>query len=326
MNFRFVFLLFFLGVVSSYASSPVVLKSPDGNLRGEISVKAAGELGFSVAQAGRIPIEPSRMGITVDGEDLGSGVALGDASFGEIDETHAVLGGKAQATNRARAVKIPIMSANGSASALTVGARAYDDGFAWRLLVSGSGQRQVQGEATGWTLPQNSRVWFFERDSDWKLKSYAGEWIATDVEKLATVSKQGPVQGTPLVAELAKGAGCVLVSEAALENYSGLRLRARAGTRVVQADFTEGAKGFGVEGPIITPWRVTLVAKNLDELVTSSLIANLAPAPDVRWFADTSYIKPGRAGWGWWSSGTGAPVEEREFVDYAVKLGFGIFL
>lgn len=310
-----------LGLALTASSSPVAIDSPGGQLRGKLAVDAGGALVYSVERDGREIIAPSRVGVTVDGVDLGSGVTLGAPVFGALDESYAVLGGKARARNRARTLRVPVTPAGGRTEAV-LEARAYDDGFAWRLIVPGAGRRRVQGEASAWTLPAGSRVWFFERDSDWKLKSYAGEWISVSADELAAVSRQGPVQGAPLVAELAARGGYVLVTEAARENYSGLRLRAVPGSRVVRADFTEGEEGFVIDGPITTPWRVTLVASDLDALVNSDLIANLAPPPDARLFADTTYIKPGRAVWRWWSAGTGSPEQERQFVDHAVALGF----
>lgn len=320
MSLRTHFVLMF-GLTLTVAAAPVMIESPGGNLRGTFAVDRDGALVYSVEHDGREIIAPSRAGVAVDGVDLGSGVMLGAPVFGALDESHATLGGKARAHNRARTLRLPVVSAGGRTETV-LEARAYDDGFAWRMIVPGAGRRRVNGEVSGWTLPAGSRVWFFERDSDWKLKSYAGEWISARVDELGSVSKQGPVQGAPLVAELSAGGGYVLVTEAALENYSGLRLRATPGSRVVRADFTEADAGFVIDGPITTPWRVTLVAPDLDALVNSDLIANLAPPPDARLFADTSYIKPGRAVWRWWSSGTGTPEQEKQFVDHAIALGF----
>ncbi|HEY0947269.1 MAG TPA: glycoside hydrolase family 97 catalytic domain-containing protein [Opitutaceae bacterium] len=303
-------------------SAAITLTSPDNRLAGEIATDEAGALVFSVRREGAGIVAPSRIGVTVDGVDLGTGVDLGVPRITDLDETYPVLGGKRIAKNNARVLAVPVTH-RVSGQTCRLEARAYNDGFAWRLIVPGdtATSRRVTGEASRWTLPAGSRVWFFERNSAWKLKSYAGEWISTDIDRLPSVSTQGPVQGAPLVVELPGARGCVLLTEAALTNYSGLRLRAIGG-RTVQADFTEGEKGFGIAGPITTPWRVTLVAPGLDALVNSDLITNLCPPPDPQLYGDTSYIKPGRAVWRWWSSGTGTPAEERRFVDYAAELGF----
>jgi alpha-glucosidase len=73
------------------------------------------------------------------------------------------------------------------------------------------------------------------------------------------------VQATPLITETPGGAYLV-ISEAALANYSGMRLRATGAGRV-QADFFEGPSGFVVDGTITTPWRVAMISDDLNGLV-----------------------------------------------------------
>lgn len=77
--------------------------------------------------------------------------------------------------------------------------RLYDDGFAYRFVLPGDGTRTVNGEAAQWRPPHQSRVWFAERNSGWKLLTYAGEWISTTADSLHIVSRQGPVQTMPLL-------------------------------------------------------------------------------------------------------------------------------
>jgi len=305
------------------SAQPLAVTSPDGSLRAEVSRDAAGALCFSVVRDGETLFAPARIGVTVDEVDLGAAVQLGDPQRGVLDETYSLFGGKSAARNHAATALIPILTATGR-PVLHLEVRAYDDGVAWRAIAPAdetTDVRRVSGEVTSWRLPEHSRIWYFERNSDWKLKSYAGEWVSAPVDQLPTVSSQGPVQGTPLVVELADGKGYALLTEAALDNYSGLRLRALPG-RLVQADFGEGTAGFTLRGQIITPWRVTLVAHDLDALVNSTLVTNLCPPPDAQLYADTSYLKPGRAVWRWWSADTGTPAQERAMIEAAAELGF----
>lgn len=303
----------------SAAQAELSLASPDGSVVASVSTDASAQLIYSVRFGGSVAVEPSPVGATVDGVELGAGVELGQPGFGEIDETYSTLGARRQVRNRARTLSLPVLH-RASGLRYVLEARASDDGFAWRIVLDGEKRRVVTGEASSWTLPAGSKVWYFERNSDWKLKSYAGEWLRCDIDRLPSVSKQGPVQGPPLVAEL-PGGGYALISEAALYNYSGLRLRALSGRRL-EADFTEGAKGFVVEGRLVTPWRLTLLARDLDALVRSDLVLNLNPAPDPALFPDTSYVVPGRSAWSWWSRGVGTLAQEKESVDQAAALDF----
>ena len=300
-------------------AAAIQLTSPSGQLRATLTTAQEGRLTWSVQRAGVVVIEPSPLGITIDGQDLGAGVRLGKPQLGRISETDPIRGVHALATNHCLTADIPVTHIR-SGARFILEVRAFDDGVGRRYRVPGEGGRTANGERSSWTLPAHSRVWFAERDNPWKLKSYAGEWMRTEVEQLPTISKQGPVQCPPLVVELPAG-GYALLSEAALFNYSGLRLRA-VGQRRVVADFTEGTNGFALDGEIVTPWRVVIAVPNLDALVNSDLLHNLCPPPDPGLFADRSWIKPGRCAWRWWSLGTGNPAQERAVVDAAARLGF----
>ncbi len=299
--------------------SGIVVKSPSGLVSGFFFV-ADKRLHYRVEFDGSEVIAASPLGITINQTDLGQKVLLEATSGLRVDETYATRGVHSVARNHYREQNIEVTHAPSQRRYL-LQVRAYDDGIAFRYLVPGEGTQVVTAEASSWTLPAQSQVWFFERDSAWKLKTYAGEWRKTNVGLLPVVSKQGPVQGPPLVVELPDKHGFAVLTEAALYNYSGMRLKAMDHNRV-QVDFTEGAEGFQIKGAITTPWRVTLLGKDLNSLVNSDLIANLNPAPDPKLFADLSYIQPGRATWRWWSEGTGGPEEERQFIDYARQLEF----
>jgi alpha-glucosidase len=300
-------------------AADIALRSPLETVEASIRVDAAGSLSYSVQYQGSVVIEPSPLGITIDEMDLGKGVRAGAATRGEISETFRVLGVHSIGTNHCRTLTLPMVHED-SGTKHQLELRAYDDGFAWRYRIPGAGMRTVNREASSWTLPSASRVWYAERNNGWKLKSYAGEWLVADIDAMPKVSSQGPVQGPPLVAEL-PGGGYAVLTEAAVFNYSGLRLRAVGGRRF-QANFTEGGQGFKLEGEILTPWRVVIIAPNLNELVNTDLIASLCPPPDEKLFADQSWIKPGRCVWRWWSLGTGDPDQERAMVDAAARLGF----
>jgi alpha-glucosidase len=292
--------------------------SPDGAIVATFRADASGQLVYTVQWRGQTVIPSSPIGVALTGITLGLKVDMGKAIRGTIDETYAMMGGKSMARNHANTITIPLQQ--DSVQGLTVEARAYDDGFAWRLMLNAPGTHHVVQETSEWTLPAQSKVWFAERNNAWKLKSYAGEYISTNVDDLPTVSSQGPIQTAPLVLELHSG-GYMLLSEAELNNYSGMRLLALPG-RKLQVNFAEGDTGFDVSGPLVTPWRVTLLAANLNDLVNSDLIANLNPAPDPKLFANTSYIRPGRAVWRYWSRNTGTELQEQQYVDYAAELGF----
>jgi alpha-glucosidase len=89
-------------------------------------------------------------------------------------------------------------------------------------------------------------------------------------------------------------------------------------------NFTEGENGFHSKGPLVTPWRVILYAKDLNSLVNNHIIENLNPQPDKALFADRSYIQPGKSVWSWITRKENymQPAEEKKFIDAAANLHF----
>lgn len=141
-------------------------------------------------------------------------------------------------------------------------------------------------------------------------------------DSLYKVSPTGPIQGPILVYELPEEK-YMAITEAALYNYSGMRLKANSDASL-EVNFTEEEDGFYIPENGTTPWRVILLADNLNELVNSDLITNLNPSPDKKMYEDISWIRPGRAVWSWWSNCAGYMTMdlEKHFIDRAQELGY----
>jgi alpha-glucosidase len=298
------------------------LMSPDGAVLAAVSVDSSGQLVYGVAFHGEMVVSESPIGLTLDGADLGKVASLTALNVREVRERYPTRGVHAEARFDALRALYCVRPQAGPAYGLQV--TVANGGFAWRLLVPGTGEvRRVQSETACWRLPPASRVWFAERLSDWKLKTYAGEWVSAPLTNLCRVSPQGPVQTMPLVAELPEERGYALVTEAALTGYSGLRLLAEPDGSL-RGVFTE-KEGFPLEGGIVTPWRVVLLAKDLNALVNSDLVASLNPPPDPELFGASDWTAGGRSVWSWWQGdeATFMTVEgEKRMIDCAARLKF----
>lgn len=294
------------------------LTSPDGNIIARVFSDKQGSLAYEVDFHENTVISKSMLGILVDGDTLGKEMTFNEVKKEEINENYTTRGFHSKAVNHCYQYTYEVVSKAGK---FVLQTRIYNDGFAYRYIIPGKELKKINGEISSFSCPTNTPVWFFERPNDWKLKTYAGEWTLTNSDSLQKVSPTGSVQGPVLVYELNQG-GYMVITEAALYNYSGMRLEAK-GDASLQVNFTE-MNGFEVAGEITTPWRVILLADNLNDLVNSDLIPNLNPAPDKTLFADMSWIKPGRSVWSWWSEPRGYMTMELEkhFVDRAAELGF----
>jgi hypothetical protein len=67
------------------------------------------------------------------------------------------------------------------------------------------------------------------------------------------------------------------------------------------------------------PWRVFVMANSAAAIATSTLVTDLAPPSRI---SNTSWIKPGRASWAWWSYPDGPTTTElfNEFTDFAARM------
>jgi alpha-glucosidase len=286
------------------SSSNVVLRSPGKSV--EIHLGANGDrLTYSVSLAGRAVIEPSFLGIVLDGVSLGERAELGRVERYSVDERFPWRGGHSEGRARANGARVGVRHAQ---VRWTVELRAFDDAAAFRIVVPGNAQR-VPDAASEFRLPPGSTVWYHgARDH------YEGIHARQAIADVAAGDWAAP----PLTFRLPAERGYGSITEAALSGYAGMMLLAdgqggfleRLGhavpasypytLRYGEENATRLAVPAAITGPIATPWRVVLVGRDLDRLVNSDAVASLNPPPDRRLFPDgalTSWLRPGRAVW-----------------------------
>lgn len=288
-------------------NTEIKMISPDGHISAEISQRD-GHLFYTIKAGQQLLINNGTMGLVIDG-----------IAYGSYVNSLSILAKRTASTGN-KVYHIYTLLLEEAGRKYNIEFRLSNEGTAFRYIFDSKTEQYVTKELTAFVLPK-SRVWFFERNSAWKLKSYAGLWQNTTADSLDIISSQGPVQGKPLLFEL-PGKKYAMLTEAALYNYSGMRFKA-LNNRVLQVDFTE-MNGFKVTGSLITPWRVLLYAKDLNRLVNSTMINDLNPEPDQQLYADQSYIKPARSVWSWITRDKNymQPEEEMKFIKAASELNF----
>ncbi len=277
-----------------------------------------GQMAIKIIKNKEVVLDTSAIGIVIDTKLLGVNASIKKLPNDSIHQNYALHGVKSKVEYKAVLNTFQITQEDGFKWHLEV--QMSDEGVAYRYLIPNDGIKKVNEELTTFKLPTKTKVWYFERDSSWKLKSFAGEWRSADIAEIPKVSKMGPIQGLTLTCEL-PNRSYALLAEAALYNYSGMRLKA-IGNNSFKANFTEGKKGFEINGLITTPWRCILLADNLNDLVNNTMVASLNPAPDKKLFEDTSWIKPGKSVWSWWSNNDVNFNTEMKMVDDAAALNF----
>jgi alpha-glucosidase len=268
-----------------------------------------GHLKYSVARGGAAVIETSPLVFTVDGVDLVSGVVLKKTGEDSHDETYATRGAHSRAIDKHRGSIFSLRHLK-SGTDYTLETRAFDDGVAYRFILPGDESKsRVPDERSLFTLPAGSTLWYHGLRGH-----YEGDYVKRDVAEVPTGEWVAP----PLTVKLPNDSGYASISESNLVNYSGFALESDGKRgfaiglghrqpvsypyelRYSKEDVARHSQPAKISGTITTPWRVVIVAADLNKLVNSDAISNLAAPPDEKFFPKgiaTPWVRPGRAVW-----------------------------
>jgi len=287
------------------------VNSPNGKTCVELKIDSDSKLYYQISVDGSKIIFWSRFGIVADGTDLGASIRFGIPTKHAINETYPVFGVHANAINNYNEAIIPVERENES---YFLDVRAFDSGIALRCRLIAKKGRHIQNETSEWRLPLQSVIWHQD-----ELDGYEGIYTKTRIDTLSS----DKIIALPVTAVLPNGKYC-MITEANLVNYSELAIRLSK-DKSLKTFYHADSIGWKTDAEVIQPWRVTLVAKDLNELVNNDIIRNLCPAPTSQ-LANASWIKPGRSTWQWWSSGAPKYEEQRQWVDWTHQLGFEYYL
>jgi len=343
-------IVFCLAATSEAAA--VSVKSPDGRVELVFSTDASGQLAYRVLYRGKPVIAESQLGLDLEGQKtLGAGLRMLPAERNSADETYQVVAGKSNPVrNRFNALGLRLEETSEPRRRLMLEARAYDDGVAFCYVTPGQEalkEFRLVRERTQFQLARDSVVYPLF------LKSFQTSYENEFTKVAAAGVPPNQLIGLPLLVQV-PGAAWLAITEADLENYAGMYLvnpgskapgllearlalqvdaeAALAAPRGQPASELPG--GLCVTGtpPVRSPWRVIMVADQPGRLIESNLVINLNPPSAV---ADTSWIRPGKAAWDWWSGQvvTGADFEGgmntatmKYYIDFAARAGLEYML
>jgi alpha-glucosidase len=312
------------------------LTSPDG--RCSISVALdSGRLGYEVRRVGRIVIQTSQLGLLSDDQELDHSLIFDRAEqienrrekyelfAGTLPHVDHMVNHRTLVFHNSKNVPIEIELA------------ASDEGVAFRYKLTGiPGElRIIKSESTSFTIPANARGW---------MQPYhaAGPYTPAYEDFYFHVSPGDPPPNSrakavgwafPALFKIPDADTWVLLTEAGTdESYCACHLAPDCTGGIYQIAFpladetTQGyANKFGPEPryalPWAMPWRVMVLGKSAGDIATATLVTDLSAPSRI---ADTSWIKPGRASWAWWSYPDGPATKQSfdEFTDFAAKMGW----
>lgn len=329
------------------AAEPTTLASPDGKLAVSLAIAAPELPGYPAgkprlyyrvehgAEGDRIEVLPwSPLGIVRDDQSFVDGLTLrAQSRVFTIDETYRLAHGK-RSECRSLANEQSFLLENTAGEPVEVVFRVANDGLAFRYRFPGPVGRaaRVMDEASGFRLPGDGRAWMTPYSAASMYTPAYEEYYLHDIP-VATASPQKEGWALPALFRIAEGKRWVLVTEAAVDGtYCGCRLAQQAPDGVYRIRFPDSEEGWkqgeitpSAKLPWATPWRVIVVGESPATIVESTLVTDLNPPSQV---VDTSWIKPGRVSWSWWSDHD-SPQDYRAmapFVDLAAEMGWEYFL
>ena len=295
------------------ADDPWTLASPSGAISMTVAL-VAGSLHYSVSRRGTLVVQDSHLGMQRFDASFGSGLTLVSASTPTtIDENYALPHGKtSQLRNHATERTLEFRNPSGKRIQLIF--RAYDDGvaFRYRFPETSWALYTVTDELTTFYIAANGRA---------VLQPY---WPESLHEIVRTENPPHDVGGWALPALFDLGHSWVMLAESDVDkSFYAAQIDVGAGDREYRVKVPEN--NYGTREPTWTlpwemPWRVIIVGSDVGTVIESNLVSHLA---DPSRISDTSWIRPGRVSWHWWSGGwVGNMNTLRNYVDFAQSMGW----
>ncbi len=340
--------LFRLGIVllallpASAQTGPVVLKSPDGaieltiaTLKGQSPSDAGGRLAYRVSFHGKALFHWSGLGLALqDSPELGPDVRIASSQASASDDTWTSPHGKSNPIrNHYNAVSVEVNEVQALSRRFSIEARAYDDGVAFRYFIPEQPSIQsfrLTAELTEFRPAKDAETYPLI------LKSYQTSYEDSYHQLPLSALHPDYLVALPLLMEV-PGVGWVALTEADIENWAGMYVGSpKRGAIGLEARLSPRIDEPGVAvtaaAPARSPWRVLMIATEPARLIESNLVVNLNPPSAI---ADTSWIKPGKTAWDWWSGSQARNVDfkpgmntatMKHYIDFAGRNGIEYML
>ena len=257
------------------------VKSPDGNVILTFKIdNERGNLSYSVSFDGRPIVTDSRLGLALkNAASLDTGFEISDAFKLSHNSTYSpVYGERKTIRDNYNQLIVDLKERRPPGRALRLTFRAYNEGVALRYTVPQQDALKdfvISAEKTQFSFTGDHAVY--------AVYSAQGKYSKVPLSRLKNNCER------PLVLEIGETV-LAAVAEARLVDYARMRLspdKSRPFTIVSSL-----ASEVYAAAPLITPWRVIMLAKTPGELLEQNyLILNLNEPCEIK---DPSWIKPGK--------------------------------
>jgi alpha-glucosidase len=329
------------------ADGPWTVASPNGELTFELTL--GDELTYTVGHrhggTRADVLASSPLGVRRDDQAFVNGLRFVSAgAAAKIDETYVTVHGKRRSVHH-HAQQQTFTFANGAGAHVELIVQMANDGVAFRYRFpapdkqadkragkqadkqSDKQTHKLVEELTSFSVPQGSTGWITQQQPPTRY-SPAYEGLYAEVPA-GTAAPTPSGWAFPALFKIADGRDWLLITEADVNDTNcGTRLASDApgGRYHIRLPEADEGKGVGQVEPESTlpwtlPWRVLIVGSTPATIADSTLVEDVS-APSV--IKDTSWIKPGRVSWSWWSDDNSPRNETalNSFTDLAAEMGW----
>ena len=313
------------------------LASPDGQREILVTLGDDGDLSYQAVRAGITVIQRSPLGLRRDDQDFVRGLVFEKAGNTESRrEKYELLAATQPHVDHLVNFR-SLMFRNTQGTQFELDLAASDEGIAFRYQFpeSNNAVRIVESEQTGFIVPMDARGWLqpFHAAGPYTPAYEEFYFHVSPGDSPPDSRKKAVGWAFPALFNIPNANTWALLTESgADESYCACHLDPNSSGGLYRIAFPladEATVGytnkFGPEPrwttPWTMPWRVIVMGKTAGDIALESLVTDLAPPSKI---ADTSWIKPGRAAWAWWSYPDG-PVDAalfNTFSDFAAKMGW----
>ena len=340
--FTLIFLVGFLSLQPGQASGKDwTLQSVSGELTLDIRSDNGAGPAFRVSTPSGTVVDWSPLGLVLSSQDsdlnqrahdFSQDLTGAESEVKQVCDAYRLKIGK-RLENKACANQLTLSSPSQDGLQLSVQFRAYDDGVAFRYLITSDNGYldslfyMLKSELTGFNMSHATKVFPqpYDHADSWRPSYEAPALSMGDVVGRSTPQALGAGWSMPLLFEV--GGDWVLIHESGLIGQSyGSHIAPEVVDKIYRltGPLVNEALGHGDTSahfalPWKSPWRVLIVG-DLPTVVQSNLVQTLAPPAAV----DADWVKPGRASWSWLSDHDSSqdPVKLKTFIDLAADMGW----
>lgn len=330
--FYYLFFALLLGLFScSKKENSWKIASPDGKIEMNLYLED-GQLYYTSmvkSETGFIEIiKKSPLGIICDNTDFADSLKFaGKVADKMIDEHYEMLTGKAlKLHNFANELIVTFTALSGEK--MDVVMRAYNDGIAFRYVFhpNENPERIVIAEKTGFRLGEG-KTWIQSRQ---KITEFSSGYESINLNEIPLGESSPEKNGWnfPILFNSNDIWGLITESDAGSDFYAAhLDSAVVDGLYTIRLPEKDEARGNFSSFATLTgenqssAWRVIILGKGLNAIVSSDLVNHLAPECKIK---DTSWIMPGRSSWSWLSDHD-SPEDYnklKDFVDLAAEMSW----